>query len=46
MVKGGRGGVKRGAPAGRAPAPAQNDADEAMEDARAASANLLVGICR
>jgi hypothetical protein len=27
--------LKRGAPAGRAPAPAHNDADEAMEDARA-----------
>jgi hypothetical protein len=35
MVKGGRGGAKRGAPAGRTPAPAHNDADEAMEDARA-----------
>jgi hypothetical protein len=30
IVKGGRGGAKRGAPAGRAPAQAHNDADEAM----------------
>jgi chromosome segregation ATPase len=35
MVKGGKGGAKRGAPASRAPAPAHNDADETMEDARA-----------
>ncbi len=35
MVKGGRDGSKRGAPAGRESAPAHNDADEAMKDARA-----------
>ena len=35
MARTGRGGAKRGATAGRAQAPAHNDADEAMEDARA-----------
>ena len=35
MAKTTRGGAKRGATAGRAQAPAHNDADEAMEDARA-----------
>jgi hypothetical protein len=35
MARGARGGGKRGAPAGRAPATAHNDADEAMDDARA-----------
>ena len=35
MARTARGGAKRGATAGRAQAPAHNDADEAMEDARA-----------
>ena len=34
-LKGARGDAKRSAPTGRAPAQAHNDADEAMEDARA-----------